>query len=160
MGSIVTIEGLQTIRRQLRLEKKSVVFTNGVFDIIHRGHVEYLIKAKSLGQILVVGLNADESVRRIKGPKRPVVGENDRAFILSHLDPVDYVCLFREDTPLALISALVPDVLVKGADWAVGDIVGKDVVERAGGRVQTIEFVPDRSTTSIIERVLERFSSD
>ena len=136
----------------------AVVFTNGVFDILHRGHVEYLLKARALGDRLVVGLNADASVRRIKGDKRPVVAEGDRAFILANLVPVDYVCLFGEDTPLELITRIVPDVLVKGADYRIEDIVGREVVERAGGRVSTIEFVPDRSSSGIIERILERFS--
>jgi rfaE bifunctional protein nucleotidyltransferase chain/domain len=97
-------------------------------------------------------------VRRIKGDKRPVVQERDRAFILANILPVDYVCLFTEDTPLALITQILPDVLVKGADYNIEDIVGREVVERAGGRVATIEFVPDRSTSGIIERILERFS--
>lgn len=158
MGRVIRQEDLVGERQRLRQQRRTVVFTNGVFDILHRGHVEYLLKAKALGDALIVGLNADASVRRLKGDKRPVVQEDDRAFVLSHLEPVDYVCIFEEDTPLALIQAVVPDVLVKGADWKVNDIVGKDVVERAGGRVTTIEFVPDRSTSGIIERVIERFS--
>jgi rfaE bifunctional protein nucleotidyltransferase chain/domain len=160
MGQVLTLQELQAVRARCRTEKRSVVFTNGVFDIIHRGHVEYLTKSKALGAVLVVGLNSDASVRRIKGPKRPIVSENDRAFVLSNLVPVDYVCLFTEDTPLQLITAITPDILVKGADWSIENIVGRDVVEAAGGRVSTIEFVPDRSTTSIIDRVIERFSSD
>ena len=158
MGNVVELNELVTIRETLRRQKKKTVFTNGVFDIIHRGHVEYLKEAKALGDVLIVGLNTDESVKRIKGEKRPVVSQDDRAFVLSHLTPVDYVCLFPDDTPLALISAIIPDILVKGADWSLGDIVGKDVVERAGGIVATIDFVPDRSTSGIIERILERFS--
>lgn len=158
MGNVLTLSEMKQERERLRRERRTVVFTNGVFDIIHRGHVEYLGKARRLGDVLVVGVNADESVRRIKGSKRPIVQESDRAFVLSHLTPVDYVCLFNEDTPLNLITALLPDVLVKGADWNLENIVGKEVVEHAGGRVETIEFVPDRSTTGIIERVIERFS--
>jgi rfaE bifunctional protein nucleotidyltransferase chain/domain len=157
MGSVVTLGDLKKIRGALREQKKTVVFTNGVFDILHGGHVEYLNKSKALGDILIVGMNSDSSVRRIKGEKRPIVGEGDRSFVLSNLNAVDYICLFDEDTPLNLISAIVPDILVKGADWNVDAIVGKDVVERAGGKVMTIEFVPDRSTTSIIDRILERF---
>jgi rfaE bifunctional protein nucleotidyltransferase chain/domain len=160
MGQVLALSELQAIRSRCRAEKRSVVFTNGVFDIIHRGHVEYLTKSKALGAVLVVGLNSDASVRRIKGPKRPIVSENDRAFVLANLVPVDYVCLFAEDTPLQLITAIIPDILVKGADWSIENIVGRDVVEAAGGKVSTIEFVPDRSTTSIIDRVIERFSSD
>jgi D-beta-D-heptose 7-phosphate kinase/D-beta-D-heptose 1-phosphate adenosyltransferase len=158
VGRVVGPEEMATIRQEMRSRGKSLVFTNGVFDILHRGHVEYLLKARALGDALLVGLNADASVRRIKGEKRPVVQEADRAFLLANLLPVDYVCLFGEDTPLELIRRIVPDVLVKGADYAVADIVGRDVVEAAGGRVATIEFVPDRSTSGIIERIIERFS--
>ena len=158
MGKVVELHELINIRASLRDKKKKVVFTNGVVDIIHRGHIEYLLKAKALGDALVGGLNADDSVRRIKGEKRPVVAEADRAFVLSHLTPVDFVCTFSDNTPLKLISAVLPDILVKGADWNVDDIVGKDVVEQAGGVVSAIDFVPDRSTTGIIERILERFS--
>ena len=157
MGNVVTLEKLKTIREQLHSQKKTVVFTNGVFDIIHRGHIEYLAKAKSLGDVLVVGLNSDTSVRRIKGEKRPIVIEADRAFVLANLTPVDYVCVFDEDTPLNLISSTLPDILVKGADWHIDTIVGKDVVERSGGKVSTIEFVPNRSTTSMIDTIIERF---
>jgi rfaE bifunctional protein nucleotidyltransferase chain/domain len=158
MGRVVEPDEMAVIRKRLREERRSLVFTNGVFDILHRGHVEYLLKARALGDALVVGLNTDDSVRRIKGEKRPVVQERDRAFVLANLLPVDYVCLFGEDTPLHLITRLLPDVLVKGADYQVEDIVGREVVERAGGRVATIDFVPDRSTSGIIERILERFS--
>lgn len=158
MGLIVEPEEMARIRSGLRSERKTLVFTNGVFDILHRGHVEYLLKAKALGDLLLIGLNSDASVRRIKGEKRPVVEDRDRAFILAHLEPVDYVCLFGEDTPLELITRIVPDVLVKGADYEVKDIVGREVVESSGGKVATIEFVPDRSTSGIIERILERFS--
>ncbi|MBI2428093.1 MAG: D-glycero-beta-D-manno-heptose 1-phosphate adenylyltransferase [Ignavibacteriales bacterium] len=140
-----------------RLNKK-VVFTNGVFDILHRGHIEYLLSAKKMGDVLVVGVNSDSSVRRIKGPLRPIVNEQDRAFILSQLSCVDAVCLFDEETPYNLITAVVPDVLVKGADYTIGTIVGRDIVEKAGGHVQTIEFVPDRSTTGIVETIVQRFS--
>jgi rfaE bifunctional protein nucleotidyltransferase chain/domain len=159
MGRVVHREEVKAIRAELRRERRKVVFTNGVFDILHRGHVEYLTKAHAAGDILIVGMNSDASVRRIKGEKRPVVPQDDRAYVLSNLVPVDYVCLFEEDTPYALIAEIVPDVLVKGADWSIDAIVGKDLVEQAGGVVATIEFVPDRSTTSIIDRILERFSS-
>ncbi len=159
MGSVIGLGELKKIRETLRAEKKTVVFTNGCFDIIHRGHVEYLAKAKALGDVLLVGVNTDASTRRIKGNKRPVVGEDDRAFIVANLTAVDYVCMFDEDTPLEIITALQPDVLAKGADWKTEDIVGKDVVERSGGRVTTIAVVPNHSTSSIIERILERFTS-
>ena len=159
MGRVVSLEELRSIRAKLRSTRKKVVFTNGCFDIIHRGHIEYLTKAKALGDVLIVGVNSDESVRRIKGNNRPIIGEEDRVYIVAHLSPVDYVCTFAEDTPLGLIGMLVPDVLVKGADWKLGDIVGKDVVEQAGGRVATIDFVPNRSSSSIIDRIVERLAT-
>jgi D-beta-D-heptose 7-phosphate kinase/D-beta-D-heptose 1-phosphate adenosyltransferase len=137
----------------LKREGKKVVFTNGCFDIIHRGHVEYLTKAKALGDVLMVGMNTDASVRRLKGTARPVVCQEDRAFVLAAFRVVDYVCLFEEDTPHDLISIVVPDVLVKGSDWAIDSIVGKDIVEAAGGSVQTIDFIPNRSTTDIIKKI-------
>jgi rfaE bifunctional protein nucleotidyltransferase chain/domain len=158
MGAVYTLDALKEQRACWKDSGDTVVFTNGVFDILHRGHVEYLTASKKLGSVLIVGMNSDASVRRIKGPLRPVVPESDRAYILSQLVCVDAVCLFEQDTPIDIISALVPDVLVKGADWAVDAIVGKDVVEAAGGTVRTIEFVPNRSTTNIIEIVKERFS--
>jgi len=158
MGKVVNLEELKSIRIKLRKDKKRVVFTNGVFDILHRGHVEYLTEAKALGDVLIVGINSDNSVRRIKGDERPVISEEDRAFLVANLSTVDYVCLFSEDTPYNLISALIPDVLIKGADWKTGDIVGKDIVEKAGGVVKTITLTPGKSTTSIISRIIERFS--
>src|SRR5208283_1211365 len=117
MGIVVTRKELKAIRDTLRREKKKVVFTNGVFDIIHRGHIEYLLKARAAGDFLIVGMNTDSSVQHIKGDNRPIVNQGDRAFVLSNLLPVDYVCLFDEDTPLTLIADIIPDVLVKGADW-------------------------------------------
>jgi len=153
MGNVVSLQELLVARKRIKNEGKRVVFTNGCFDILHRGHVEYLRKAKALGDVLVVGVNTDSSVRRIKGPDRPVIDESDRAFVLAALASVDYVCLFNEDTPYELIRALVPDMLVKGADWAIEKVVGRDIVEAAGGSVQTIEFLPDRSTTGILERI-------
>lgn len=158
MGVVVTREELLRIRQNLKEEGKKVVFTNGCFDILHRGHVEYLQRAKQLGDVLVVGLNTDASVKRLKGATRPIVEERDRAIVLAALAVVDYVCLFDEDTPYELIRALVPDVLVKGADWPIEKVVGRDVVEAAGGKVQTIEFVPDRSTTSIIAKIAQRIA--
>ena len=153
MGNVVSLQELLVARKRIKIEGKRVVFTNGCFDILHRGHVEYLRKAKALGDVLVVGVNTDSSVRRIKGPDRPVIDESDRVFVLAALASVDYVCLFNEDTPYELIRALVPDMLVKGADWAIEKVVGRDIVEAAGGSVQTIEFLPDRSTTGILERI-------
>ncbi len=131
----------------------TVVFTNGVFDILHRGHVEYLYAARALGDALVVGLNTDDSVRRLgKGADRPVNGEADRAMVLAGLGCVDAVTLFGDDTPRDLIAALLPDVLVKGGDYTVDTIAGADEVRAAGGRVEVIPLVPGRSTTAILER--------
>ncbi|MBI5471550.1 MAG: D-glycero-beta-D-manno-heptose 1-phosphate adenylyltransferase [Ignavibacteriae bacterium] len=155
MGKILSVPALQRVRRSLKKRKKKVVFTNGTFDVIHRGHVEYLAKAKQLGDVLIVGLNTDASIRRIKGPRRPINRNADRAAVLAALASVDYVCLFGEDTPQRLIEQIVPDVLVKGADWKVDAIVGKEVVEHNGGVVRTIRLTPGRSTTTVIQRILD-----
>jgi len=132
---------------------KKIVFTNGCFDIIHAGHVDYLEKAKSLGTFLVVGLNSDESVKRLKGPTRPVNPVDQRKKVLQALKPVDLVIVFEEDTPERLIKEIKPDVLVKGGDWKIENIVGADFVMSYGGKVYTIDFVYDTSTTKIIEKV-------
>jgi rfaE bifunctional protein nucleotidyltransferase chain/domain len=145
------------VRRGWKSSGKKVVLTNGVFDILHRGHVEYLAGAKSLGDVLIVGVNSDSSVKKIKGPLRPVVAEGDRAFLVSQLSPVDAVCIFDEETPYRIISALLPDILVKGSDWKVDEVVGKDVVEGSGGKVLTLPLVPQRSTTNIIARIRELY---
>lgn len=155
MGTVLSRAQLVAIRQQLKKEGKRVVFTNGCFDILHRGHVDYLTKARSLGDVLVVGLNTDRSVARLKGVGRPIVEQEDRAAVLAALAAVDYVCLFDEDTPYELIRALVPDILVKGADWSPDAIVGKDIVESAGGTVHSIEFLPNRSTSRIIQKIAE-----
>jgi rfaE bifunctional protein nucleotidyltransferase chain/domain len=156
--ALTKISELVGIRKALKQKMEKVVFTNGCFDIIHAGHVDYLSKAKACGDILIVGLNSDSSVREIKGKNRPIVSENERAFILSQLKPVDYVVLFNEPTPLQLIEQLIPDVLVKGADWAKENIVGREIVESNGGEVITINFITDQSTTNIIERVLATYN--
>ena len=130
-----------------------VVFTNGVFDILHPGHVRYLQAARALGDVLIVGLNADESVRRNKGPERPITSENERAELLASLDCVDAVVIFHEDIPDQIIRLVQPDVLVKGADWAADQIVGRDTVEARGGRVVRIPVEAGFSTTSIVERI-------
>jgi rfaE bifunctional protein nucleotidyltransferase chain/domain len=132
---------------------KRVVFTNGCFDLLHLGHVDYLEKARNLGDFLVVGLNTDDSVSRFKGPKRPIQDQESRARVMAALEAVDMVVYFNEDTPLDLISALVPQVLVKGSDYLAENIVGADVVKKAGGEVKTIDFVPGYSTTRIVERI-------
>jgi rfaE bifunctional protein nucleotidyltransferase chain/domain len=158
MGRTYILSDLLRERKRWKEEKKKVVFTNGVYDILHRGHAEYLAAAKNLGDVLIVGVNSDESVRRIKGPLRPIVPQDDRAYLVSQLVPVDAVCIFGEDTPFEIISAIVPDVLVKGADWNVNDVVGKDVVEAAGGTVLTIPFLPNRSTTNVIDVIKARYT--
>ena len=159
MNNILSKASMKFIREKFKEENKKVVFTNGVFDIIHSGHIDYLIKAKALGDILIVGLNSDSSVKRIKGEKRPIINQTERAFVLSNLKPVDYVVLFEEDTPLELIKALIPDVLVKGADWALDKIVGSDVVLSTGGEVKNISFVNDQSTSRIVDLILSRYSN-
>jgi D-glycero-beta-D-manno-heptose 1-phosphate adenylyltransferase len=158
MGKVFSLSELIEVRLRWKTNRKKVVFTNGVFDILHRGHVEYLAAAKSLGDELIVGINSDASVKKIKGPRRPVVVESDRAFLVSQLVPVDAVCIFEQETPYDIINALLPDVLVKGADWKVDDVVGKDVVERSGGKVFTLPFVPRHSTTLLIERIKELYT--
>ena len=130
-----------------------IVFTNGCFDLLHPGHVRYLAAARALGDVLVVGLNDDASVRRLKGPGRPVLHALERAEVLAGLAAVDHVILFDDDTPRDLVAALAPDVLVKGADWAEDDIVGRDEVVARGGRVERIPLVPGVSTSEIIRRV-------
>lgn len=157
MKPIYTRAEILAIRKQLKEEKKKVVFTNGCFDVLHAGHVDYLNKTKAAGDVLILGLNSDASVKRIKGEKRPIVSEEERAFILSNLKAVDYVTLFEEDTPQEIISELIPDILIKGADWAIDKIVGRDIVEANGGEVKTISFVTDQSTTNIIQTIIERY---
>lgn len=137
----------------LELHRQKIVFTNGCFDVLHFGHVHYLLEAKKLGDILVVGLNSDDSVRRLKGPSRPINGEKERAFVLAALSFVDYVVLFEEDTPGNLIKAVRPDVLVKGGDYALDQIVGADFVRENGGTVTTIPFVEGFSSSQIIEQL-------
>ncbi|MGK9367701.1 D-glycero-beta-D-manno-heptose 1-phosphate adenylyltransferase [Melioribacter sp. Ez-97] len=157
MSIILSHEELIKIREQLAAQNKKVVFTNGCFDIIHAGHVDYLIKSKRLGDVLIVAVNSDESVRRIKGEKRPILKQEERTFIVSNLKPVDYVTVFEEDTPYEIIKKLVPDILVKGADWSKDKIVGADIVESRGGKVETIEFVNIQSTSNIINTILDRY---
>lgn len=144
---------LASLIERLQGHGRRVVFTNGCFDLLHPGHVRYLERARSLGDILVVAVNADESVRRIKGPSRPVLPESDRSEVVAALQCVDYVTVFAEDTPLEVIEQLRPDVLVKGGDWPKDKIVGRQSVEDRGGQVVTIDFEQGYSTTGIIERI-------
>jgi D-beta-D-heptose 7-phosphate kinase/D-beta-D-heptose 1-phosphate adenosyltransferase len=138
-----------------RPRRERVVFTNGCFDLLHRGHVEYLFAARELGDRLVVGLNSDASVRRLKGPSRPLVGQEDRAIVLAGLGCIDAVTIFDEDTPRDLIAGLLPDVLVKGGDYRPEEVVGREEVEAAGGRLVLMPFLDGRSTTGLIHRVRE-----
>ncbi|GJQ61963.1 MAG: glycerol-3-phosphate cytidylyltransferase [Melioribacteraceae bacterium] len=149
-------EFLET-RKRLKADGKKLVFSNGCFDILHAGHVDYLSKAREAGDALIVALNSDISVRSIKGEKRPIVPQDERAFIIANLKCVDFVTFFDEDTPHEIISDIVPDILVKGEDWAIDKIVGRDIVEANGGEVKRIKFVNPQSTTNIIETVLERY---
>lgn len=158
MNNIFKSEDDLSFVNELKAQNKKIVFTNGVFDIIHRGHVEYLTEAKSLGDILIVGLNSDSSVKIIKGEKRPVVNEENRAFVLANLKPVDYVVIFNEDNPFNLISKIVPDILVKGADWSEDKIIGSDIVKNNGGEVKRIRFVENNSSTNIIERIIQLYT--
>lgn len=157
------IKSLDVLSVLISAEKnrgKRIVFTNGCFDLLHFGHVKYLQKARSLGDLLVLGLNSDASVRRLKGPKRPLIDQDERAHLLAALDCIDYVVIFEEDTPLNLITALKPHILAKGGDYSLDGVVGRDVVESYGGRVELITFVDGKSTTNIIERVLELYSAE
>jgi len=150
---ILTRDELLSERARLRAAGKSLVFTNGVFDILHVGHVRYLAQARALGDALVVAVNSDASVRELKGPERPLTVENDRAEILAALEPVDYVTIFAELSPRSLISVLLPDVLVKGGDYALEQIHGREEVESAGGRVVSLPFVEGASTSRLLERI-------
>jgi len=152
---IVSREELIGKVEKLKRENKKIVFTNGCFDIIHAGHVIYLFEAKALGDVLVVGLNSNVSVKRLKGEKRPLNPEKDRAVVLSALEPVDYVTLFDEDTPYELITALKPDILVKGGDYNQDTIVGADIVENSGGKVEVVPLLEGRSTSALIEKIRE-----
>ncbi|MFC1492646.1 D-glycero-beta-D-manno-heptose 1-phosphate adenylyltransferase [candidate division KSB1 bacterium] len=151
--NIYGLDELVILRNELRNKHKKVVFTNGCFDFIHRGHIEYLRKARELGDFLIVAVNTDDSVRRLKGDGRPVSNEEDRTIILASLRWVDAVCLFDEDTPADVIAALHPDILVKGADYKVEEIVGHEQVLAEGGRVVPVPLVSGRSTTSIIDKI-------
>lgn len=153
-AKVFALDQLLSRLAPLRTQKRRLVFTNGCFDLMHIGHTRYLEAAKDLGDVLVVGVNSDASVRSLgKGPNRPVVPEAQRAEVVAALGCVDYVVLFDDPDPLQLITAVQPDVLVKGGDWSIDRIVGREVVERRGGTVKTIPLVPGQSTTSLIQRI-------
>src|SRR5262245_21337605 len=154
MRSMFSRDSVAEKVRRLQESGKRVVFTNGCFDVLHPGHIQLLSGARQLGDALVVAINTDNSVRRLKGPSRPVFPESERAETLQALEIVDYVCTFEEDTPLETILKIRPDIRVKGADWGLGDIVGRQEVEGWGGRVVALPLVAGQSTTGVIERVL------
>lgn len=157
MDKQVTFDQIETLSMQYKAQKKTIVFTNGCFDILHAGHVTYLNHAKALGDILILGLNSDRSVRQIKGEKRPVIGQKHRAIVLSALADIDHIVLFDEPDPERLIETVRPDILVKGADWPENRIIGGSFVKQQGGRIERIMLEPDMSTTRIIRRIGELY---
>lgn len=154
-AKIKSLPRLIKIIKRLKKEKKKVVFTNGCFDILHYGHAQYLEDARIKGDVLVVAINTDASVKRLKGRKRPIVNEQDRLKVVAGLESVDYVVLFNEDTPIKVIKALKPDILLKGSDWSLKEIVGGDIVRCNGGKVRTVKLIPGRSTTKLINKIAE-----
>ena len=160
MGKIVTRSEAAVASAGLKAAGKTLVFTNGVFDLLHVGHLRYLTQARGLGDALMVGLNAVACVKRLKGELRPILPEAERAELLAGLACVDYVCLFEEDDPRELIKAVVPGLLVKGGDWPIDKILGRDTVEAAGGKVMSLPFVEGRSTTTIVQDIARKFGTD
>ena len=154
---IKSLSCLEKIAESLRKRGKRVVFTNGCFDILHYGHAKYLEEAKSKGDVLIVGINSDSSIRRIKGPRRPVIKEHDRLRLISALESVDYAVLFSGDTPIRLIRSIKPDILIKGSDWDKAGIVGADFVSSYGGKVETVRLLNGRSTTNLIKKIAKNF---
>ncbi|HZA53077.1 MAG TPA: D-glycero-beta-D-manno-heptose 1-phosphate adenylyltransferase [Candidatus Udaeobacter sp.] len=152
-GKVKSLEALKEIRAAARTSGQTIVFTNGCFDLLHRGHLHILRQAKACGDILIVAVNSDRSVKMIKGPSRPVLAENDRLELIAALEMVDYVVLFDEPDPYRVIDALRPNVLAKGGDWGIERIIGSDIVEKAGGRILVIPYLKGFSTTKIIERI-------
>jgi len=157
LAKIKTIAELDPLLSLLRATGQTIVFTNGCFDLIHPGHTRYLARARSLGDILVVAINSDASVRSIKGDKRPINTEADRAETLAALEAVDFVTIFNEPDPYRVIAALQPDVLVKGGDWPIEKIIGRDIVQARGGRVVNVPYIDGASTTGIIEKILDKY---
>ena len=153
MKNLVSRRQLSALIRRLKRRGERIVFTNGVFDILHRGHVDYLSRAKSYGDVLIVGLNSDASTRRLKGPDRPLQKQNDRAAVLLALRAVNYVVIFGEDTPDKLIREVRPDVLVKGADYRLSEIVGADFVKSYGGSVRRVPLTRGRSTSRLVRKL-------
>ena len=160
MNKILDRQRLKQVLKELRAQGKRIAFTNGCFDILHVGHVRYLREAKKTADVLVLGLNSDRSVRSIKGERRPIVPEGERADVMAALEMVDYVTLFDEDTPGELIALLEPDVLIKGGDWSAESVVGRGVVERRGGRVVIVPLTEGSSTTNVIGKILDVYGSE
>jgi rfaE bifunctional protein nucleotidyltransferase chain/domain len=156
MNVITNIDKIDEFVAEIKKQGKTIAFSNGCFDVLHRGHVAYLEKAKQYADILVLGLNSDSSVRRLKGQNRPYVNQDDRAFVLSRLEAVDIVCLFDDDTPLELLKKVEPNFLIKGGDYNLDQIVGRELVESRGGQVLTIPFIEGNSSTSIIDQIKNR----
>ncbi len=150
---ILSLENISQISTELQKQGKTIVFTNGCFDIIHLGHIYYLSEAKKLGDYLIIGLNTDSSVKKLKGPERPINSEQDRAMVLDALKSVDFVVLFDEDTPLELIREISPNILVKGGDYKADEIVGADFMKQHNGKVMIIPYLQGKSTTKIIEKI-------
>jgi rfaE bifunctional protein nucleotidyltransferase chain/domain len=157
MGKVMSLEELREARESARIAKRRFVFTNGCFDIIHPGHVELLRAARNLGDSLAVAINSDSSVRRLKGERRPIVSQNDRAEVLAALEAVDFVTIFEEDTPARVISVLLPDVLVKGSDYEMDEIVGRQEVEEAGGKVVRVPLHGSHSTDKLLKEIAARY---
>ena len=155
LSKIVTMDKLPEILPTWQKENKKIVFTNGCFDIIHRGHVDYLAKAASMGDVMVLGLNTDASVQRLKGPSRPIQDEMSRAMTLAGMFFIDLVVFFDEDTPYELIKKVQPDILVKGSDYKPEDIVGYDIIQAKQGEVKTLDFVDGYSTTNVINKIIK-----
>ena len=154
---IKTWEEIHRIVLDLKSKKKKIVFTNGCFDILHAGHIQYLREAKSLGDILILGLNSDESVKILKGKNRPLNNQQDRALVLSELISVDYIVIFQEDTPYDLINYIKPDILVKGGDWNINEIIGSDVVIKSGGLVRSLSYKEGFSTSDLLKKIKDNF---
>jgi rfaE bifunctional protein nucleotidyltransferase chain/domain len=160
MGQVLSQDALALESKRLKASGARLVFTNGVFDLLHVGHLRYLKAARALGEALAVGLNADACVKRLKGGLRPILPQSERAELLAGLACVDYVCIFEEDDPRALIQAVVPRILVKGGDWPIDKILGRDTVEAAGGTVLSLPFVEGRSTTAIVRDIAAKYGRD
>ena len=155
MGQVVTRDNLILLRQRLKADGKRVVFTNGCFDLLHPGHIRLLEECRALGDVLIVAINTDASVRKNKGPSRPLIPEQERAEVLAALAAVDYVSIFDEPTPREIVAAVLPDILVKGNDWGPDAIVGREEVEAAGGTVVSIPLEPGYSTTRLVERIAQ-----